>query len=106
MQATASAGTINWYTTSSGGSAIRTSNSGESWTTPSISANTTYYAEATIGGCVSTSRTAVSTTVSDALLIIGKDNTYNLLRFNGTTGDANANNTVIGERLYSGTEAS
>jgi hypothetical protein len=87
IQATSSAGTINWYTASSGGSVIGTSNSGASWTTPSISSNTTYYAEATNNGCVSASRTAVSATVSDALLIIGKDNSasFNQKQTNNTT---------------------
>ena len=39
-------------------------------------------------------------------VIIGKDSNNNLLRFNGTTGDANSNHTVIGERIYGGTEQS
>jgi hypothetical protein len=39
-------------------------------------------------------------------VIIGKDSSNNLLRFNGTTGDSNANFTVIAERIYGGTEQS
>lgn len=33
-------------------------------------------------------------------VIIGKDSTNNLIRFNGITGDSDTNVTVIGERLY------
>jgi hypothetical protein len=39
-------------------------------------------------------------------VIIGKDSTNNILRFNGTTGDANTHMTVIAERIYGGVEQS
>lgn len=60
LGATASAGTINWYTASSGGASQGT---GTSFTTPSIPSTTTYYADATDAGCVTASRTAVTATV-------------------------------------------
>lgn len=48
LQAAGSAGTtLNWYTSSTGGTPIGT---GTSFTTPSISSTTTYYVEASIGG--------------------------------------------------------
>ena len=48
LEATANAGsTINWYVASTGGSPLYT---GASFTTPSIAATTTYYAEAVSGG--------------------------------------------------------
>jgi hypothetical protein len=92
IQATSSAGSINWYTASSGGSALGTSNSGVNWTTPSIASTTTYYAEAVIGSCVSTARTSVSATVSDALVIIGKENSSSFLQkqSNNTTDSLRA----------------
>lgn len=62
LGATASAGTINWYAASSGGSSLGT---GTTFTTPSISSTTTYYVDATNNGCTSTSRTAVIATVSN-----------------------------------------
>ena len=59
---------------------------------------------------ISPSSNNANTIDGDILLkgsvIIGKDSNYNLIRFNGTYGDANANMTIIGERLYSGVEAS
>ena len=61
LGATASAGTVNWYTASSGGSSIST---GNTYTTPSISAPTTYYVDATASGCTTASRTAVIATVN------------------------------------------
>ncbi|UQD57336.1 GEVED domain-containing protein [Flavobacterium sp. K5-23] len=63
LGATVSAGTINWYTTSVGGTAIGT---GTSFTTPSISSTTTYYAEAVLNSCASSPRTAVVAVVSCA----------------------------------------
>ncbi len=59
LGATASAGTLNWFSVSSGGTAIGT---GTSFTTPSIAISTIYYVEATIGTCTS-SRTAVTASV-------------------------------------------
>ncbi len=61
LGATASAGTINWYTASSGGTSQGT---GTSYTTPSISSTTTYYVDATNAGCTTASRTSVTATVN------------------------------------------
>jgi hypothetical protein len=62
LSATASSGTVNWYTVSSGGSAVAT---GNSFTTPSLSSTTTYYAGVTsAAGCMSATRTAVLATVN------------------------------------------
>lgn len=65
IQATASAGSIEWFTTASGGASIGSSSSGANWTTPSISTTTIYYAEA-LNDCESSSRTAVTATVNTA----------------------------------------
>lgn len=48
--------TLTWFAAASGGSSLGT---GNSFTTPSISTTTTYYAEANFNGCVSTSRTPI-----------------------------------------------
>ena len=61
LGASASSGTINWYSSSTGGSSLQT---GTSYTTPSINTPTTYYVEATNNGCTSSSRTAVIATVN------------------------------------------
>lgn len=60
LGATPSAGTVSWFAASSGGSSLA---SGTSFTTPSISATTTFYAEATANSCVS-ARTPIVATVS------------------------------------------
>ena len=67
LSGTASSGaTLDWYDAASGGNFL---GSGTSFTTPSISTTTTYYAEArnTTTGCISTSRTAVVATVSSGV---------------------------------------
>ncbi len=60
LGATASAGTINWYSASSGGTSVGT---GSSFTTPVISITTTYYVDATANGCTASARTPVTATV-------------------------------------------
>jgi gliding motility-associated-like protein len=60
ITATAPGGTYNWYTASSGGSLLGT---GAGYTSPVLAATTTYYVDATIGGCTG-SRTAVTVTVT------------------------------------------
>lgn len=60
LQATASAGTLNWYAITTGGSSLGT---GTNFTTPSISTTTTYYVE-TVNGVCSSTRTAVIATVN------------------------------------------
>ena len=61
LGATGSIGIINWYDALTGGTLVGT---GTSFTTPVISATTTYYAEAANSGCTSASRTAVVATVN------------------------------------------
>ncbi len=60
LTATPSAGNVNWFTTPTGGSTVFT---GTSFITPSISATTDYYAEASNLGCTS-ARTLVKATVN------------------------------------------
>ena len=60
LGATASAGTLSWYANATGGIALGT---GTSFTTPSITATTTYYVETASASCNSV-RTAVIATVN------------------------------------------
>ncbi len=60
LGATASAGTLDWYTVPAGGTSIGT---GTSFVTPSITTTTTYYVEASLNGCTS-ARTAVIATIN------------------------------------------
>ncbi len=62
LSATPSAGIVNWYANSTGGSILGT---GTTFTTPSISATTTYYAEAVDGSLISAARTAVVATINN-----------------------------------------
>jgi hypothetical protein len=54
-------GTINWYAAATGGASLGT---GASYTTPSLSTSTTYYASCTLNGCTS-ARTAVTANISN-----------------------------------------
>jgi len=71
LGATASAGILNWYASSSGGSSL---GSGISFTTPSISSTTPYYVDATYASCT-TVRTAVTATVNPLPVITTSGNT-------------------------------
>jgi gliding motility-associated-like protein len=46
--------TVNWYTAASGGTSVFT---GTTFTTPALTTPTTYYAESSLGSCISTTRT-------------------------------------------------
>jgi hypothetical protein len=58
ISATSTSGTINWYDALTGGTLLGNTASGANWTTPAISASTTYYATA-FGSCESLVRTPV-----------------------------------------------
>lgn len=66
LSATTSAGTINWYDASTGGSSLGT---GTTFTTPVLSSSTSYYVDATFGGCTSTPRMAVLASIIPAASI-------------------------------------
>lgn len=56
IEANSNIGVINWFTTSTGGTSVYM---GNSFKTPIISANTTYYAQASYSTCINTTRTPV-----------------------------------------------
>jgi len=58
LNATSSAGSTVWYANPTGGTPLATTNN---FTTPSISATTTYYVEATTGSCTSLRTTVIAT---------------------------------------------
>lgn len=60
LTATASSGTLEWFTTPTGGTTIGT---GSPFTSPSIAVTTNYYVQATANGC-SSNRTSVQATVT------------------------------------------
>lgn len=62
LSATTTAGTINWYTTATGGTSI---GSGTSFTTPILSEDTTFYVDAMNNGCSSGNRIPVLAQVFD-----------------------------------------
>ncbi|MFC5976705.1 Ig-like domain-containing protein [Flavobacterium salmonis] len=80
LQAASNMGVINWFTTSTGGTSVYT---GNNFTTPGISANTTYYTEASDSGCTS-NRTPVNIivytppVVSDEEIILCENQTVML----------------------------
>lgn len=60
LQALSPLGTIQWFANQTGGTAL---GSGNSFTTPSLSSTTTFYAEAFNNGCSNGTRTAVIATI-------------------------------------------
>lgn len=57
--------TINWYTAAIGGTPVF---SGNTFTSPTLTTNTTYYAEAALGSCVSATRTPVKIVVNPMVI--------------------------------------
>jgi uncharacterized protein (DUF2141 family) len=108
LSAISSTGTMKWYSTITGGVALGTANT---FTTPSISANTTYYVEATSASCVATSRIAVVASInaapsissqSTATATYSQNLTANTLSVVATAGSG----TITGYQWYSNTSAS
>lgn len=101
LSANYNSGTVNWYDAPSGGSLL---NTGNSFTTPSISVSTTYYVLATNASC-STGRTAVTATVTNTSAPSGSANqtfcggeTVGLIAVSGTNViwyNAATNGTVV-----------
>jgi gliding motility-associated-like protein len=83
LEANSNIGTINWFTSSTGGTSIHT---GNSFTTPTISANIIYYAQASNGTCINTDRTAVSIVIYTPPAVT--DETLPLCQFQTITLDA------------------
>lgn len=90
LGATANYGTVNWYANSSGGSILGT---GTTFTTPSISTSTNYYAEAVNGTCVSATRTLVVATVDYPEIDIRGNN---VAIGNGDSTPSTSDFTIIG----------
>ncbi|WP_264560492.1 T9SS type A sorting domain-containing protein [Flavobacterium sp. N2270] len=67
LQATASAGTIQWFTASTGGTVLFT---GANYTTPSLTTTTSYYVQVSQNGCTSP-RTEVIATINEIPTITG-----------------------------------
>jgi gliding motility-associated-like protein len=65
LTATANGGTtLAWYDAATGGTQLAT---GETFTTPALTATTTYYIQVSKGGCPNTTRVPVTVTVTPAL---------------------------------------
>ncbi len=63
LSASGCTGTYNWFNVASGGTSLGTA---ATYTTPSISATTTYYVSCTIGSCVSSRTPSVATVTTAA----------------------------------------
>ena len=70
LQASSDAGIINWYSVATGGNIEGT---GISFTTPIISQNTTYYAEAQNNGCPSNTRIPVEIKIYTPLVVMDQE---------------------------------
>jgi gliding motility-associated-like protein len=99
LTASASAGTIKWYTTATGGSPIAT---GNSFTTPNLTQTTTYFIDAFEVGCTTGTRTAVNATInqipvvttSESITVCGENST--VLNATTTAGIINWYNVPVG----------
>ena len=85
LTASTNTGIVEWFTTSSGGTAVGT---GNSFTTPTLFTTTTYYIQSRLSNCVS-SRRAVTVTVNSIDTPVGND--VDICSGNTATLTANAN---------------
>ncbi|MBS7230132.1 T9SS type B sorting domain-containing protein [Flavobacterium psychroterrae] len=83
VEANSNIGVINWFTTSTGGTSVYM---GNSFTTPTISSNTTYYAEASNSICINSNRTPVNVVIYTPPIVTNE--TLALCQFQKITLDA------------------
>ncbi|PWK03193.1 gliding motility-associated-like protein [Flavobacterium araucananum] len=83
IAANSNVGIINWFTTSTGGTSVYM---GNSFATPTISANTTYYAQASNSTCININRTPVNIVIYTPPAVT--DETLTLCQFQKVTLDA------------------
>lgn len=96
LAATASGGTINWYTASTGGGSIGT---GSPFNTPSIATTTTYYVGTTVGGC-SSNRQAVVATVANTVTLSSSN--FNMSYASNVCSGSGSNITFTSSALIDG----
>lgn len=82
IEANSDIGVINWFTTSTGGTSVHM---GNSFTTPALSTNTTYYAQASYSTCINTDRTPVNIIIYTPPVVT--DETLSLCQFQKITLD-------------------
>ena len=94
LSASSSLGTISWFSAATGGTAL---GNGSTFSTPSISTNTTYYAEVTSNGCTS-ARIPVLATVNTNPTVtnpgaqtICLGSSSNAINFTGNSGNTTYN---------------
>jgi len=83
IKATSNIGSINWYSSATGGTSLYV---GSAFTTPTISSNTTYYAEASNNGCLNPTRTPINIEIYTPPAVT--DETLSLCQFQNITLDA------------------
>ncbi|MBO9586847.1 MAG: T9SS type B sorting domain-containing protein [Flavobacterium sp.] len=83
IKATSNVGSINWYASATGGTSLYV---GTAFTTPTITTNTTYYAEASNGFCINTTRTPINIVINTPPAVT--DETLTLCQFRNVTLDA------------------
>ncbi|MFC0779442.1 T9SS type B sorting domain-containing protein [Flavobacterium sp. HJSW_4] len=83
IKATSNIGSINWYSSATGGTSLYV---GSAFTTPTISSNTTYYAEASNNGCLNPTRTPINIEIYTPPAVT--DETLSLCQFQIITLDA------------------
>ncbi|WP_394773860.1 T9SS type B sorting domain-containing protein [Flavobacterium sp.] len=83
LEANANIGVINWFTASTGGTSVHM---GNSFTTPTISSNITYYAEASNSMCINSNRTPVNIVIYTPPVVTNE--TLALCQFQKVTLDA------------------
>ncbi|MFT3979965.1 MAG: IPT/TIG domain-containing protein [Ferruginibacter sp.] len=112
LSATATGGTVNWYTAPTGGTSVAT---GNTYNTPTISATTTYYAGTVSGSCSSVREPVVATIVNTISLSssnFGITNATNICAGSGSVvslassalidGDYTVTYTISGANTISG----
>ncbi|NCC99109.1 MAG: hypothetical protein EOL95_05305 [Bacteroidia bacterium] len=85
ISATVSGGSVDWYDAASAGTKKGSSASSANFTTASLSENTTFYAEANDGGCLSATRTAAAVTIKTSPVLSAISGAASTTQYNPET---------------------
>ncbi|WP_336516613.1 T9SS type A sorting domain-containing protein [Pollutibacter soli] len=97
LSATATGGTIHWYSVVGGGSSL---GSGSTFVTPSISSTTTYYVGTIVGGCGSIREPVVATIINTVNLTSAN---FNVTNATDVCPGSGSNVTIVSSGLIDGT---
>lgn len=95
-------GIVKWYSSLTGGSVLSV---GNTFTTPTLYAETSYYASCTIGSCTSTTRSSINVSPNCSKSVLNYENISQVPAEYSTRKNVSSRALIVGETLYNAGES-